>query len=445
MSYTITALNAITAELGGTTTHKYNINALNEWCTLAGGTGGHRYDINAYNELDLIYGGSGGHKYVINALNSIDVALGGSGGFKYEYPALVQVGSKVNQPPIIPDGTPTSSYDVTDTGFKVVSSVDTSIETAVTLEYGLVSETYTDTVTAAESPVSSVGDVNFTLTGLEPYTDYYFRVKAVSAGGTSYSQEFVQKTDHTAEYQAVLDKATTLGYTHPGEVVKKEHNRFIKTLKDSGAWDEMDCVQFYRNDVVTTSSFGAICWKNPNAPLMQLVSSPVAVNNRGYRGDGVAAYVQTNYLPNGDGKYKLNNAGLVVLPFEIDLSLSFNPIIGNAINVNEVRLILPSGLANSYRLNSGNSFTTEVIQMTNVANLKAINRNLSTSINVFNGKTATTLTSNSTELPSNPIALLISGTSMGKHGVSAFIAGANMSDYIDAIQDAYDIYVANTL
>lgn len=108
---------------------------------------------------------------------------------------VVQVGSKLNQPPIIPDGTPTSAFDVTDTGFKVVSSVDTSIETVVTLVYGLVSETYTDFVTAAESPVSSVGDVNFTLTGLEPYTDYYFRVKAVSAAGTSYSQEFVQKTE----------------------------------------------------------------------------------------------------------------------------------------------------------------------------------------------------------------------------------------------------------
>jgi hypothetical protein len=209
MSYTIAVLNEITAKLGGTTVHRYDINALNEWCTLESGTGGHRYDIDAYNELDVIYGGSGGHKYVINALNSMDVALGGSGGFVYEYDALVQVGSLLNQPPVIPDGTPTSAYDVTDVGFKVVSSVDTSLETVVTLEYGLVSETYTNTVTAAESPVNSVGDVNFTLAGLTPFTDYYFRVKAVSAAGTSYSQEFVQKTNSVAEVVTYTTGLTT--------------------------------------------------------------------------------------------------------------------------------------------------------------------------------------------------------------------------------------------
>ena len=106
----------------------------------------------------------------------------------------VLLGSKLSQAPIIPNGTPTSAYDVTDVGFKVVSSVDTSLETVVTLEYGTATGVYPNSVTAAESPVSAVGDVNFTLTGLTPYTDYYYRVKAVSAGGESYSQEFVQKT-----------------------------------------------------------------------------------------------------------------------------------------------------------------------------------------------------------------------------------------------------------
>ena len=104
-----------------------------------------------------------------------------------------------NVPPVIPNGTPTSVLSFTNTTINVVSSVDTDIETVVTLEIGTSTGNYNLTpVAATESPISGTGDVNFAVSGLEQNTTYYFRVKAVNAGGTAYSAELSQKTDFYA-------------------------------------------------------------------------------------------------------------------------------------------------------------------------------------------------------------------------------------------------------
>jgi len=137
------------------------------------------------------------------------------------YVGLPPLGTMLNQIPIIPDGTPTAAYDITDVGFKVVSSVDTAISTVVALEYGTVTGVYPNSVTAAESPVSATVDVNFTITGLTPYTDYYYRVKAGSAAGTAYSTEFVQKT---AEPAIISDGNSVAWYDYSSGITKDGSN-----------------------------------------------------------------------------------------------------------------------------------------------------------------------------------------------------------------------------
>ena len=93
--YNNQVLNAILADLGGTTTYPYDIDALNAIIGQLGGTGGHYYLIDAYNELCGIQSVTAGHKYLIDALNAINVAGGGTSE-QFELPALVQLGALVN-------------------------------------------------------------------------------------------------------------------------------------------------------------------------------------------------------------------------------------------------------------------------------------------------------------------------------------------------------------
>ncbi len=145
-------------------------------------------------------------------------------GFGFGFSAAL--GTLLNQTPdapIIPGGTPTDVSNVTDTSFDVISSVATEVETVVTLEYGTATGVYTDEVTADESPVSGTGDVNFSLTGLTPFTDYYFRVKAVSAGGTAYSLEFVQKTTEPA----IISDGNTVAWYDFATGITKDGSNFV--------------------------------------------------------------------------------------------------------------------------------------------------------------------------------------------------------------------------
>lgn len=240
------------------------------------------------------------------------------------------------------------------------------------------------------------------------------------------------------EYQAVLDRATVLGYTLPGALVQTEQNRFLKALKDSGAWAKADCIQFYRSDVVESSAFGSICWKNPAATGAALVNSPVAVNNRGYRLDGISSYINTNFTPSGTGNYKLNDAGVLVMPFQLTSQSIFG-----ITNTFWLRAVIESVTNN--RINAeGNSLNTAYSYGTQIE-LKSIHRTSSTNVKLGKGKVLTDRTQTSASIATEPILLGRSSLVHGANGFSFFIAGANMVDYIDAIVDAYNVYVANTL
>lgn len=101
MAYSIDIINTICTDLGGIGGHKYEIDALNEICSLVGATTGHKYNIDALNAICASMGYSAGHKYNIDALNAIYVG----GTYIYEDDAwqAIQIGSKLNLPPVYSD------------------------------------------------------------------------------------------------------------------------------------------------------------------------------------------------------------------------------------------------------------------------------------------------------------------------------------------------------
>lgn len=139
----------------------------------------------------------------------------------------VRNGALLNQtvPPVIPDTSPTEVTAVTDTSFTVTSSVDPDGAPAtVTLEIGTSTGNYNLTpVTANESPVSNAGEVTFNVSGLTPYTDYYFRIKAENDAGTAYTAEFVQKTAEPA----IISDGNTVGWYDFAIGITKDGSNFV--------------------------------------------------------------------------------------------------------------------------------------------------------------------------------------------------------------------------
>lgn len=66
----------------------------------------------------------------------------------------------------------------------------------------------------------------------------------------------------TAEYQAVLDKATAMGYTKPSASQQILQNQLIIDLKTLGVWSKMDNFYMFKND--GSKEFATIDWKTPS-------------------------------------------------------------------------------------------------------------------------------------------------------------------------------------
>ena len=110
-----------------------------------------------------------------------------------------------------------------------------------------------------------------------------------------------------SDYQAVLDYATTQGYTLPSASQKLLQEQLIKDLKSAGIWSKLDTFYVFATD--GDSDFASINWKDPNNYEITEVNSPTFTTNVGFTGDGVSAYLNTNYSASTNGvNFTVNNA-----------------------------------------------------------------------------------------------------------------------------------------
>ncbi len=117
-----------------------------------------------------------------------------------------------------------------------------------------------------------------------------------SGGGVSYD----------ATYQAILDYATSQGYTLPSDSQKLLQNQLVVDLKASGIWSKLDTFANFATD--GNSNFALIDWKR--LTQYTAVNSPIFTPNQGFTGGGTR-YIDTNYNPSTQAvNYQLNNASL---------------------------------------------------------------------------------------------------------------------------------------
>ena len=99
-----------------------------------------------------------------------------------------------------------------------------------------------------------------------------------------------------SDYQAVLDYATTQGYTLPSPSQQLLQNQLVVDLKDGGIWSKLDTFGVFATD--GDSDFALIDWIR----LIDYtaVNSPTFNVNEGFEGNGTSSYIELNYTTNTD-------------------------------------------------------------------------------------------------------------------------------------------------
>jgi len=215
-----------------------------------------------------------------------------------------------------------------------------------------------------------------------------------------------------ADYQAVLNYATTQGYTLPSESQQLLQNQLVVDLKDGGIWSKLDTFAVFATD--GNSNFALIDWKRLSQ--YTAVNSPTFTTNVGFSGNGTSAYVNTNFNPSTSGvNYTLNDASRIMFgdfPNDLGYPESAGGGTGN------LTRSIPSN--NRQRINMGSANLTTGLSPSNWTGtnlLRAINRTSSTNVEMFADTTQSSGTATSV-----PVAILNQQLLSGN---SAFVSSSN--------------------
>jgi hypothetical protein len=114
------------------------------------------------------------------------------------------------------------------------------------------------------------------------------------------------------DYQAVLNRATALGYSLPSAGQQTKQNTLVLALKSAGVWTKMDILYIFANDV--TGNFWKLNWKAPTTfEITEPGGALTKTSNVGVNGNGTTIYAQTGWNPATNGvNYTLTDASLSV-------------------------------------------------------------------------------------------------------------------------------------
>ena len=101
-----------------------------------------------------------------------------------------------------------------------------------------------------------------------------------------------------ADYQAVLDRGTTLGYTLPSSGQQTNQNALVLALKSAGVWTKLDTFYVFATD--GDSDFATLNWIAPSSFQCTKVNAPTFTTDQGFTGDQSSSYLDSNYTPSTD-------------------------------------------------------------------------------------------------------------------------------------------------
>jgi hypothetical protein len=234
-------------------------------------------------------------------------------------------------------------------------------------------------------------------------------------------------------YIAILNQATSFGYTKPSQRVQILQNDLIDRLVKYDIWDKLDVLYVFAQD--GDEDFGTINWINPSgANSANLVNSPTFTSNEGFTGNGTSSYIDTNFNPATQGvQYTQNNASRYFFPYAIGTG-RFD---GNTSGTNSMFL----GVSASQRINAGANVSTPAITFNSTINTKSIHRTSATAITAYNDITAQSASQTSAAMTSVNQWILRSSTNYSTNTCAAYAMGASLiSPLNDNFVGSWDIY-----
>lgn len=252
-----------------------------------------------------------------------------------------------------------------------------------------------------------------------------------------------QSPSFDASYQAVLDKATAMGYPKPSAPQQVKQNQLIVDLKAAGIWALLDCFQVYAND--GSSSFGLINWKNPTGNIGS-ISGTLTFNKYGFLGSG-AGFINSGYNPTTNAvNLSIYNASYGVWKYAND-NTSGRSIVGNSAGTNQI----VGNLSVSY---NSRIFTTSDLgasapnQATGLIFISRQGASGATNNTVWsvNGSNTNFSPFGTVSIPNANFAVLTSSIASGNAssyfgGISMFFTGANLSGKSTEFTTAMTTYI----
>lgn len=113
-----------------------------------------------------------------------------------------------------------------------------------------------------------------------------------------------------SDYQAVLDRATALGYTLPSAGQQVKQNQLVVDLKAAGVWSLLDVLYVFTTD--GNNDFATLNWKTPASYKISRSGTVTFTTNQGYVSNGTNGYLNTGWIPSTNGvNYTLNSSSLI--------------------------------------------------------------------------------------------------------------------------------------
>ena len=240
-----------------------------------------------------------------------------------------------------------------------------------------------------------------------------------------------------ADYQAVLDQASSLGYTAPSAAQQTLQNTLVTDLKTAGVWDKLDVFYVFATD--GDSDYATLNWKAPSSHQVTKVSSPTFTANEGFTGNASSAYLDTNYNPTNDAtNYALNAAsfGFFISDFGTFTSSSISDF-GAPDAVNRVWYRRTS---NRFYLNSS-SYVLATLYTANT--FVHANRNGSNTAQTYhNGTLVDSLTIVSTDIPPVNFTAFKRSSIFSDSTLGVAFVGGDLSSESSDFHDAIDTYIS---
>jgi len=140
-----------------------------------------------------------------------------------------------------------------------------------------------------------------------------------------------------AAYQAVLSRASTLGYSTPSVNQQVLQNTLVSTLKAEGIWNELDALYITATD--GDKDYATINWISPADFQLSQIGALVFTTNQGFKGNASNATLNTGIVMGTDTtKFNTSTREGSIGGWAYDTKAAgSNALFGDLVSVNNLR------------------------------------------------------------------------------------------------------------